>query len=124
MYPIVIKWALSHPWTSTLVVDTVEPGLRATVLLSAEYPSSLLTKANRHRILEDDCSTRTTCEASPVSVTVSRTSLDAVLTLSTCTTVEEEEPLSATQPLVFVSRARVSANFFISLRLGHLADIP
>ena len=119
-----IKWALSHPWTSTLVVDTVEPGLRATVLLSAEYPSSLLTNANRHRILEDDCSTRTTCEASPVSVTVSRTSLDAVLTLSTCTTVEEEEPLSATQPLVFVSRARVSANFFISLRLGHLADIP
>ena len=55
MNPIVIKWALSHPWTSTLVVETVEPGLRATVLLSAECPSSLLTKANRHRILEESC---------------------------------------------------------------------
>ena len=92
-----IKWALCHPWTSTLVVETVEPGVRATVLLSAENPSSLLTKASRHRILEEDCRTRTTCEASPVSVTVSRTSLAAVFTLSTCTTVDES--VSATQPL-------------------------
>ena len=91
---------------SALAVRTVEPGLSATVRLSAAAaPSSWLTKASLHRTLLDDCSTRTTCAASPVSVTVSSTSRAAVLTRSTCTTVEEEEEeeeaLEATQPLRF-----------------------
>ena len=94
----------------------MEPWLSATVLLSAVRPSSRLTKARRHRTAEAEWRTRTTCAASPVSVTVRRTSRAAVLTRSTCTTVEE--PVSATQPLQrLVGCASFSQLFVVKILL-------